>query len=279
MKREDAFQALSDLDDAFIAEAIRYSPAESARPPERIAHVKKRIITLALAAALLLALSVTAYAAISAMSHRVPDPEETFRVTWEENPGGYIEWSDAKLVVTFPDTAESREIEFRPGWLPEEMASLQTNSWLGRLTAERLCRNGGGGDKAVPAYDGMVNPLLIDIYATSQFNEGGAMLLLYYTPEEITEEHWDELNVDVLRFHCTQHRDAVPEINMPERTLQQDIILMENGEAGWIICIRGEIGMDQLIKVAKNLEIRETGRVLTYEDFDSHYLFMDGGVG
>lgn len=279
MKREDAFQALSDLDDAFIAEAIRYSPAESARPPERIAHVKKRIITLALAAALLLALSVTAYAAISAMSHRVPDPEETFRVTWEENPGGYIEWSDAKLVVTFPDTAESREIEFRPGWLPEEMASLQTNSWLGRLTAERLCRNGGGGDKAVPAYDGMVNPLLIDVYATSQFNEGGAMLLLYYTPEEITEEHWDELNVDVLRFHCTQHRDAVPEINMPERTLQQDIILMENGEAGWIICIRGEIGMDQLIKVAKNLEIRETGRVLTYEDFDSHYLFMDGGVG
>ena len=279
MKREDAFQALSDLDDAFIAEAIRYSPAESARPPERIAHVKKRIITLALAAALLLALSVTAYAAISAMAHRVPDPEETFRVTWEENPGGYIEWSDAKLVISFPDTAESREIEFRPGWLPEEMASLQTNSWLGRLTAERLCRNGGGGDKAVPAYDGMVNPLLIDVYATSQFNEGGAMLLLYYTPEEITEEHWDELNVDVIRFHCTQHFDAAPEFNMPERTLQQDIILMENGEAGWIICIRGEIGMDQLIKVAKNLEIRETGRVLTYEDFDSHYLFMDGGVG
>ena len=279
MKREDAFQALSDLDDAFIAEAIRYSPAESARPPERIAHVKKRIITLALAAALLLALSVTAYAAISAMSHRVPDPEETFRVTWEENPGGYIEWSDAKLVVTFPDTAESREIEFRPGWLPEEMASLQTNSWLGRLTAERLCRNGGGGDKAVPAYDGMVNPLLIDVYATSQFNEGGAMLLLYYTPEEITEEHWDELNVDVLRFHCTQHFDAMPEFNMPERTLQQDIILMENGEAGWIICIRGEIGMDQLIKVAKNLEVRETGKVLSYEDFDAHYLFMDGGVG
>ena len=279
MKREEAFEALSGLDDAFIAEAIRYAPAESARPPERIAHMKKRIITLALAAVLLLALSVTAYAAISAMSHRVPDPEETFRITWEDDPSGYIEWSDAKLVVTFPDTAESREVEFRTGWLPEEMASLQKDSWRKRLTAEGLTDNGGPRETAIPAYSGMVNPLLIDVYATSQFNEGGAMLLLYYTPEEIIEEHWDELNVDVIRFHSTQHFDAAPEFNMPERTLQQDIILMENGEAGWIICIRGEIGMDQMIKVAKSLEVRETGKVLSYEDFDAHYLFMDGGVG
>lgn len=279
MKREDAFEALSGLDDAFIAEAIRYAPAESARPPERIEHMKKRIITLALAAVLLLALSVTAYAAISAMSHRVPDPEETFRITWDDDPSGYIEWTDAKLVVSFPDTAESREIEFRTGWLPEEMSSLQTDTWRQRLTAEQLTDNGGPRDTAIPAYSGMVNPLLIDVYATSQFNEGGAMLLLYYTPEEIIEEHWDELNVDVIRFHSTQHRDAVPKFHIPEQTLVQDILILENSEAGWIICIRGEIGMDQLIKVAKNLEIRETGKILTYEDFDDHYLFMDGGVG
>ncbi len=279
MKREEAFEALSSLDDAFIAEAIRYAPAESARPPERIAHMKKRIITLALAAVLILALSVTAYAAINAMSHRVPEPEETFRIVWDNGADGYVEWSDAKLVVSFPETEESKEIEFRTGWLPEEMASLQTNSWRQRLTAERLTDNGGPKDTALPVYSGMVNPLLIDVYAASQFSDGGAMLLLYYTPEEITEEHWDELNVDVIRFHCTQHFDAAPEFNMPERTLQQDIILMENGEAGWIICIRGEIGMDQMIKVAKSLEVRETGKVLSYEDFDAHYLFMDGGVG
>ncbi len=279
MKREEAFDALSGLDDTFIAEAIRYAPAESARPPERIAHVKKRIITLALAAVLILALSVTAYAAISAMSHRIPDPEETFRITWNDGPGGYIEWTDAKLVVTFPDTAESKEIEFRSGWLPEEMASLQTDDWRGRLTAEKLCRNGGGGNKAVPAYDDMVNPLQINVYSASQFNNGGAMLLLYYTPEEIIEEHWDELNVDVMRFHTTQLREAIPEIDLPERTLVQDQLILFNPEAGWIIRICGEIGMDQLIKVAQNLEIRETGRVLTYDDFESHYLFIDGGVG
>ena len=40
-----------------------------------------------------------------------------------------------------------------------------------------------------------------------------------------------------------------------------------------------EIGMDDLIRVAKNLEIRETGRVLTCDDFENHFCFFDGGVG
>ena len=59
---------------------------------------------------------------------RAPEPEETFRINWEPNPSGYLEWHDAKLAVTFPETAESREIEFRPGWLPEELASLKSDA-------------------------------------------------------------------------------------------------------------------------------------------------------
>ena len=50
-------------------------------------------------------------------------------------------------------------------------------------------------------------------------------------------------------------------------------------EAGWIVRICGEAGMDTLVKVAKNLEIRESGAVLTYSVFENHYTFMDGGVG
>lgn len=279
MNREKAFAALGNLDDKYITEAIRFASGEAAGSPERIRPMKKRILTLALAAVLLLALSITAYAAFSSMSHRIPDPEETFRISWDDDPSDYWDWTDAKLVVTFPETAESKEIEFRPGWLPKEMSSLQTGDWRSRLTAEKLCLNGGGGSSAVPAYDNMVNPLLIDVYAMSQFNDGGAMLLLYYTPGEIIEEHWDELNVDVMRFHCTQHMDAIPEFDIPERTLEQDIIILAKAEAGWVICIRGEIGMKELIKVAQNLEIRETGKLLTAGDFENKYLFMDGGVG
>ena len=37
--------------------------------------------------------------------------------------------------------------------------------------------------------------------------------------------------------------------------------------------------MDTIVKVAENLEIRQTGRILTQEDFENKYVFMDGGVG
>ena len=270
MNRERIFDALSGLDARYVAEALRYSPEAASAAPERIVHLrKKRIVSFALAAALLLALGAAAWAVFSTYSARVPAPEEAFRIHWEENASGYIEWTDAKLAVTFPETAESREIEFRPGWLPEELSSLKTGAWLSRLTAEQLaCK--------YPAMTAS-QPLLIESYSMSMFNNGGALLLLYYTPENIIEEHWDEQNVDVMRFHATQHLAANG--YAPERTLEQDILLMSDPEAGWVVRLCGEVGMDTLVKVAQNLEIRETGKVLRCGDFENHYTFMDGGVG
>ena len=246
---------------------------------KQVKHFKtKRIISFALAAALILSLGIAAYAAFSSMTHRVPKKSETFRISWEEGPTGYVEWSDAKLAVTFPETAESKEIEFRPSYLPDEMSSLQNGSWRSRLTAEKLAFSGSPQTK-IPAYQDMMQPLLIETYYMSQFSDGGALLLLYYTPEEIIEEHWDEQGVDVMRFHCTEHFDARPEIGMDEYTLEQDIILLSNADAGWVVRVCGEIGMDELVKIARGLEIRETGKVLTCNDFENHYAFMDGGVG
>lgn len=246
---------------------------------KQVKHLKtKRIISFALAAALILSLGIAAYAAFSSMTHRVPKKSEKFRISWEEGPTGYVEWSDAKLAVTFPEKAESKEIEFRPSYLPDEMASLKDGSWRSRLTAEKLAFSGSPQTK-IPAYQDMMQPLLIETYYMSQFTGGGALLLLYYQPEEIIEEHWGEQDVDVMRFHCTEHFDARPEIGMDEYTLEQDIILMSNADAGWVVRVCGEIGMDQLVKVARNLEIRETGKVLTCNDFENHYAFMDGGVG
>ena len=289
MNREKAFQAMDGLDDRYIEEAIRYAPGAAAGAPERIVHMKKkRIITLALVAALLLAIGVTGYATGAfSMLTRQPDPSETFRISWSENPSGYIEWTDAKLAVTFPDTAESKEIEFRPGWLPYELPTemrgchpwqdLSADTWFSRLTSEELAFVDA--PHGVPEFKGMMQPLLIESYSMSMFNNGGAMLLLYYTPDEIHEEHWDEQGVDVMYFHATQHFDPVPEFNMPERTVEQNIVVLSNAEGGWVVRLAGEIGMDELLKVSRNLEIRETGKTLTYEDFENHYLFFDGGVG
>ena len=81
MNREQAFETLSELDDSFIAEAIRYAPGDALTPPERIVQVKKRkILAIALAAALILALGAAAYA-LSGIprftgTHRMPKAAE-----------------------------------------------------------------------------------------------------------------------------------------------------------------------------------------------------------
>ena len=81
MNREQVFETLSELNDSFIAEAIRYAPADAVTPPERIVQVKKRkILAIALAAALILALGAAAYA-LSGIprftgTHRMPKTAE-----------------------------------------------------------------------------------------------------------------------------------------------------------------------------------------------------------
>ena len=163
----------------------------------------------------------------------------------------------------------------------EEKTYLETavDYVLDRGKTERVCFETAINCGRDTAYQDMMQPLLIETYYMSQFTGGGALLLLYYQPEEIIEEHWGEQDVDVMRFHCTEHFDARPEIGMDEYTLEQDIILMSNADAGWAVRVCGEIGMDELVNIAKNLEIRETGKVLTCNDFENHYAFMDGGVG
>lgn len=63
MKRETISQALNGIDERYIDEAAVFRPAARQNSPERSAGVKiKRIITIALAAALILALGAAAYA-------------------------------------------------------------------------------------------------------------------------------------------------------------------------------------------------------------------------
>ncbi len=81
MNREKAFQALGDLDDRFIAETLRYAPEQASGSPERTVHMKrKRIITFALAAVLLLSLSVAAGATYAS----VGSPQAAVRVAREQ---------------------------------------------------------------------------------------------------------------------------------------------------------------------------------------------------
>ena len=64
MKREQLSQVICDIDERHIAEAWRFEPDLCGGSPERITPMgKKRVLTFALAAALLLSLGMAAYAA------------------------------------------------------------------------------------------------------------------------------------------------------------------------------------------------------------------------
>ena len=85
MTREQVWDIIGDIDDRFIAEAAQYDPQKCSRSPERIGVMsKKRMITFALAAALILALGVTAYA-IGMGIHRQRQAELRHELQIDEN--------------------------------------------------------------------------------------------------------------------------------------------------------------------------------------------------
>ncbi len=96
MKRESITLMLNGLADDYISEAAVFSPDAIQESPERIVHMKKkRIISLALAAALILALGAVAYAAdlfgIRAMFMK--------NTTSADNPnGGYVSFTQPQEV-------------------------------------------------------------------------------------------------------------------------------------------------------------------------------------
>ena len=290
LNRDRLFDEMGGIRDAYIlsaADLLGYEKEDKLMHLPQTARVRKMTRAILIAAAITALLAATAFAAFFAFSYRVPEQSETFRISWVENPGGYIEWSDAKLAVTFPDTAVSQKIEFRPGWLPFELPqrldlsapgdALTADSWFTRLTAESLCWQAG--PNYIPEYSGYTQPLEIKTYSMAEFNDGGALLMLYQTPGEIAEEHWDGPDVDVLRFCGSQVMEARPEFDAPERNLKYNYAVLSNARSGWIVVVAGQLDMDTITRVAKNLEIRETGETAAYEDFPDHYAFFDGGVG
>ena len=119
MRRELLSKALGDIDDHFIAEA--YRPAWPASDdPRKSIHVKrKRFITLGLVAALLLTLSVAAYA----INQAVGTPQAAQRVALQE-----IErWKQIGLL--------NPEVQFEgdPNMIVEIKEHKGSESWYGRF--------------------------------------------------------------------------------------------------------------------------------------------------
>ena len=91
MKRELLSKAFGDIDESFILEAYCPVSEDASGSPERIVHMKKRIITFALAAALMLALGITAYAVWSIHAARQQELKADLKIE-ENNVSSYTEY-------------------------------------------------------------------------------------------------------------------------------------------------------------------------------------------
>ncbi len=120
MNRELLSRALGEIDESFLAEAYRPVPEAASGSSERIVHMKKkRIITFALAAALILALGIGAYAAYGTVS----GPEAAEKVALEQ----IEEWKALGLL--------SQDVHFDgPADYIQEVEAIQGGGyWYGRL--------------------------------------------------------------------------------------------------------------------------------------------------
>lgn len=115
MKRETISQALNGIDERYIDEAAVFRPAARQNSPERSAGVKiKRIMTIALAAALILALGAAAYASdIFGLKTMAIDLEQQANIIPDSSPSMFtdISVSQPQAVEDTVDAAIKEKID------------------------------------------------------------------------------------------------------------------------------------------------------------------------
>jgi len=273
MKKEIISDAVNNIDDKYISEAmneLNFQTKQVSLSEERIMRRKSFLKVAIVFIACILSVGTYAYAkGYFAMSHREALPNETFSFPWVDEDGNEYQdqWEDAKLVFHFEGVENSSEIEFKEHWLPYaanenfESNSKNRNSEGFRkvLTSELSAEDIG--NNSVPGYE-------VETYYASQFANGGALILLYMEHEEVTKEEYNEF--EIVKFSAK---------NTPADNEIVNYYAMFNSEKGYLILIKGSEEMDILERIAKNLEIRETGNTISSSDFERNVDFLDAGRG
>ena len=95
-------------------------------------------------------------------------------------------------------------------------------------------------------------------------------------PDQVNEETWGELSVQT--FICSTWRDW-----QTGETGKYDIplnhIILFHPEQGWIFCIRGTLPMDELLEIARNVEVEQTEGLVERSQFRNPYDIFDAGQG
>ncbi len=272
-------EAVSLIDDRYLdlAEKTNKEILEMSKNKRSIVSVRRTMRTLLLAAVLVCLLTATAFATgLFDIKDRPAEKNETYTIHWGESeymPEGSVTWKDLKYVFKFEGPEESRKVEFRPGWLPFEPNeavnawSKTEDGWYTRLVSE--------GAPEVDSFSNNYQPYCVEVYYAPQFYNDGAMILMYATPDEITEEDWGEYKV--MKFHAEQ---VIPANEYREEThLNYYYVILFNQDNGEIVVVAGTSDMETVEHVAKEMEIRQTDEIVQSSDFENNAVFIDVGQG
>ena len=272
-------EAVSLIDDRYLdlAEKTNKEILEMSKNKRSIVSVRRTMRTLLLAAVLVCLLTATAFATgLFDIKDRPAEKNETYTIHWGESeymPEGSVTWKDLKYVFKFEGPEESRKVEFRPGWLPFEPNeavnawSKTEDGWYTRLVSE--------GAPEVDSFSNNYQPYCVEVYYAPQFYNDGAMILMYATPDEITEEDWGEYKV--MKFHAEQ---VIPANEYREEThLNYYYVILFNQDNGEIVVVAGTSDMETVEHVAKEMEIRQTDEIVRSSDFENNAVFIDVGQG
>ncbi|SMC37262.1 hypothetical protein SAMN06296952_0779 [Oscillospiraceae bacterium] len=270
MKREVISEALNNISEEYRAEALEMHSLEVVSGP---GNMKKKIVTIILAAAITAALGATAYAALTGMTSRNGEPEETLvneipaytcDVTEEDEDGNQIQttfyqdaqtltYEDISKVFTFDGRESCNEIQFMASYLPEGY----TVNWgpAGEWT-----------DVAQGDYNMGERCYNIKVYYASQFGPDGSLFSQdVFDSEEVIEDG----DFIIYKLSGTVYGSDIPVF----------FYLMYNTAEGYLIEIDSTESMEVCENIAAGLEIRTTGGVVNYDPNESHDIYLCTGIG
>ena len=279
MKRYDVLDALNQVDEAQLEAAGRFF--ESGKEPNMKRKTIRTVRVLLIAAVITALLGATAYAAgIFGLKGREVAPEESFPMhfgtEWDEAFGAW----KGTYALEFESPETCQPVRYRFGWLPEDLDFLyyekDTEGWVKRWDWKPGCDDIPWGEHAEAVQTGKNLFFISDMYYAPQFINGGALLLLNQVPDEITEETWGELSVQI--FSCSGWRDwQTGETGIFDEPVNH--VLLFHPEQGWIFSIRGTLPMEDLVKIARELEVEQTEGLVEQSQFENPYDLFDAGQG
>ena len=236
--------------DAARAARIKEAVMKNIQQEEKIKRSSglKVIRIVALVAAIMAALTATAYAAGLFRMH-MDRPEEGTVVsgTWtERNEDGTVDhvqtWTypDAGFVFTFEAETTPHVVKFKPGWLPEHSAGPSFGMPDAEGWYQYLSDNGEGKDI----------PYVIQI----MYMNAGRTLVLNGDCQVIKEGTFGDYQLKEITCHY-----------IPEYLNDSNYLLLIDEDEGFCLIVSGTNSMEDMEHIAEELEIQVTDEPVDYD--------------